>query len=433
MKHTLLTCIFILSLFTSLFSQELPAPDQSESILLVDATIHVGTGEVIEQGAVGFENGVLTFVGEASEVNRSEYQQVIEVAGQHIYPGFIATNNILGLVEVDAVRSTRDYSETGTLNPNVRALVAYNTDSKITPTVRSNGVLMTQVTPRGGRISGSSSVVQLDAWNWEDAVILEDGGIHVNWPSMFQKSGWWAEPGPTKKNKKYDEQRDGLVDFLIEAKAYAQTAEPEKLNLKFEAMRRVFTGNQRLYIHAHAAKELMNIIKIKRKLDLEHVVVVGGNDALLVAESLKENSIPVILDRSQGLPNRVDDDYDAIFTLAQNLMEKGVLVAMSGKGGMEAMNTRNLPFYAGNCVTYGMNEEDALKLITLNAAQIIGIEESHGSLETGKSATLFVSEGDALDILGNQLTYAFIDGRLISLDNHQNRLSKRFNEKYERK
>jgi imidazolonepropionase-like amidohydrolase len=415
-----------------MLGQELPAPKQVKSIAIVNATIHQGNGKVINNGAIAFKEGKITFVGKNEDVNRQDYQEIIDASGKHVYPGFIATNTILGLVEVDAVRATRDFSETGTLNPNVRSIIAYNTDSKVIPTVRSNGVLIAQPTPRGGRISGSSSLVHLDAWNWEDALVKEDDGIHLNWPKVFNKSGWWAEPGAAKKNDKYEEQHQELIQFFEEARAYSKKDSSSIINLRFEALKGIFHGEKRLYVHANAAKEMLNIIKFKRRFDMEKVTIAGGEEALLVAESLRENNISIILQRSQSLPPRTEDDYDEVYTLPAKLMEKGLLVAMSGQGDMEAMNTRNLPFYAGSCVPYGLDKNLALQLITLNAATITGIDHMYGSLEQGKSATLFISAGDALEIIGNRLTHAFIDGRAISLDNHQIRLSERFKEKYKR-
>ena len=161
-----------------------PAAHQKQSILLFGATAHLGNGEVIPRSAIGLRDGKIDLAVAALDVrmDSSLYDTVIYVNGMHLYPGFIAPNSRLGLIEVEAVRATRDAADVGGINPHLRALPAYNTDSRVIPTVRSNGVLIAEVAPKGGRVSGRSSIVQLDAWNWDDALIAEDIGMHLNWP-----------------------------------------------------------------------------------------------------------------------------------------------------------------------------------------------------------------------------------------------------------
>lgn len=187
----------LVALFSTISFAQIPTPalPQSQPIVLRGGTAHIGNGQVIENSIIRFENGKITFVGTSGEFIPDDNTKIIDAAGKHIYPGLIAANTTIGLSEIEAVRATLDFNETGELNPNVRSIIAYNTDSKIIPTIRSNGVLLAQITPRGGRISGTSSIVELDAWNWEDAAYKTDIGIHLNWPSKFSQTGWWAEPG----------------------------------------------------------------------------------------------------------------------------------------------------------------------------------------------------------------------------------------------
>ncbi|MCH8331705.1 MAG: amidohydrolase, partial [Bacteroidetes bacterium] len=173
----------------------IPAGKQEVPIFIKGATIHIGNGDLIEKGEILFDNGKILQVGKMGSITVPEGARVIDAAGKDIYPGFIAPTSTLGLVEIGAVRATRDQNEVGDLNPNVRSIIAYNADSKIPPTVRSNGVLMAQCTPSGGTIPGSSSIITLDAWNWEDAVYKENDAIHLNWPRMFVRRGWWAQQG----------------------------------------------------------------------------------------------------------------------------------------------------------------------------------------------------------------------------------------------
>ena len=168
--------------------------------LFMGATAHLGNGTKIENAAISMLNGKIDMVADATRIriDPSAFDTIYRVHGKHLYPAFIVPNTTLGITEIDAVRASNDYRETGSINPNVRTLIAYNTDSKIAKTVRSNGVLIAQVTPRGGTISGQSSVMHLAGWNWEDAALRIDDGIHLNWPSSYYQSGWWAEPGSTK-------------------------------------------------------------------------------------------------------------------------------------------------------------------------------------------------------------------------------------------
>ena len=431
MKRTKYTFLLaFLTLFGSSFAQQTPAPAQSEAVTIVGATAHIGNGEVIENSLIIFENGKLTTVAEVTSTKKQYPGTVIYAEGKHVYPGFIAPNTTLGLVEIDAIRQSDDEDELGDMIPHVRSIIAYNAESNVVESMRPNGVLIAQVVPRGGRISGTSSIVQLDAWNWEDAVMKEDDGIHVNWPNSVRRGRWWAGEDPgVKPNDGYAEEVLELTRFFNNAKAYLAGAR-QKINLPFGAMETVFSGEKRVYIHADGEREIIDIINFKKEQGLENLVLVGGYNAFQVAGQLKENNIPVLVGRAHSSPNADDDDYDLPYKMAKLLNDAGVLVALESSGDMERMNTRNLPFYAGTAVAHGMEKEEAVKMITQNAAIILGIEDTAGTLEVGKDATLFISEGDALDMRTNLLTKAYIQGRDVSLESRQTELAKRYQEKY---
>ncbi|MBW3546272.1 MAG: amidohydrolase, partial [Bacteroidetes bacterium] len=208
------------------------APKQEQPIALMNGVAHLGNGEVIQNSAILIRDGKIEQVVDATTARLAlDGYEVISVEGKHVYPGFILPYTNLGLREIDAVRATLDEEEVGDFNPNVRSLIAYNTDSEITPTVRTNGILLAQVTPRGGLISGSSSVVALDAWNWEDAVLQADDGLWMNWPAVYRRTGWWAEPGSIEKNKDYDKQTAEIASFLAGALAYSKST-PKVADLK---------------------------------------------------------------------------------------------------------------------------------------------------------------------------------------------------------
>lgn len=406
-----------------------PGPPQKEKVLILGAHAHLGNGVAIEQSAIGFENGIITFVGTANKVRKEDYDQVIEAWDKHLYPGFIAANTTLGISEIDAVRATHDYRETGDLNPNVRALIAYNAESMVTPTTVSNGILLAQITPQGGRISGTSSVVQLDAWNWEDAVVREDDGIHLNWPSMTSKTGWYGSMGALKPNEAAEKEITRLDQFFNDARAWCE-APPNTVNLRLAAMCGVFSGEKNLYIHADRVKDIAAAIHFAKKHSIKNTVIVGGADAWMIPEIFRENETGLILGRVHAMPDLPGDHIELPYRLPAMLRDAGVSYGIGNFGENDRMMLRNIPFNAGTAVAHGVLYEQAVQAISLDVAEILGIDKRYGSVESGKSATLFVSEGDALDMRGNKVVYAFIDGRSVSLKNRQTELFERYKLKY---
>ena len=413
-------------------AQQTPAEVQSKAVAIVGGTAHLGNNSIIQNSLIIFENGILQTVSEYNKTEDLSKMEVIDTKDQHIYPGFIVANSTLGLIEIDAVRATDDDEELGNWNPHIRSLIAYNAESRVVESMRPNGVLLAQISPRGGRISGTSSIVQLDAWNWEDAVIKADDGIHLNWPSTFSRGRWWLGEDPgLKSNPKYSSQTSEIEAYFNNAKANSNNAKA-KLNLPLNAMRGLFDQSKTLYIHVNDEKGIVDAVEFSNSQGLSKSVIVGGYEAFKVANYLKENAISVLLNRVHSRPNHDDQDYDLPYKMAYLLVEAGVTVGLETSGDMERMNSRNLPFYAGTTVAHGLSKEQALQLITLNTAKILGIDSHYGSLEVGKSATLFISSGDALDMRTNNLTNAFIDGRNISLESHQTKLWKRYSKKYEK-
>ncbi len=427
-----LALLFCASL--QLNAQQIPAPKQSKSVLILNATAHLGNGTVIQNSAIGFKDGKLTLVADATTIRLAEnaYDTVINAAGKHVYPGFIAANTTLGLVEIDAVKSSDDEEEIGTFNPNVRSIIAYNSESKVVETVRPNGVLMAQVTPRGGRISGTSSIVQLDAWSWNDAILKENDGIHLNFPSSFKRSGTWFEPGVIEANKDYPKQVEEINAFLINSKAYNQAGAKER-NIVLEATKGLFDGTQILYIHADEEKQIVDAIQLAADNQIKKIVIVGGFEAYKATASLQKYNVGVLLRRVHDMPTSDDQDVNLPYKMAKLLSDKGIVVGLENSGDHERMSVRNLPFLAGTCAAFGLDKELAVQLITLNTAKLLGIEATCGTLETGKDATLFISEGDALDMRTNKLTTAFIQGRDINLDTFQNKLNRKFKAKFNQK
>ncbi len=306
-----------------------PAPEQSEPIAIIGAVIHTGNGQVIGDGVITFDQGIITAVGSARDNIDTRGHQVIDVQGRHVYPGFVLPNTTLGLLEVNSIRATSDVAEEGDINASVRAAIAYNTDSEIIPTNRFNGILTAQVTPQGGLISGSSTVMKLDGWNWEDAMLAEDVGLHLHWPSYTNRR-YNSERGEfeTVDNDNYAGQTRLLRDLFQNALTY--TGQP--LNLNLQAMQPLLNGAAKLFIHADQAREILSAVRFARSYGVEDVVLVGARDALQVQDFLVAENIPVIYERVHALPTQAWYDVDAPFktrSCFRRLVSRWVLAAVT--------------------------------------------------------------------------------------------------------
>jgi hypothetical protein len=326
------------------------------------------------------------------------------------------------------VRATLDSDEAGDLNPNVRSQISYNTDSEIIPTYRFNGILLAEVAPEGGIISGTSSVMQMDGWNWEDATHTKDVAIHINWPSLNRRRfDFETFTQVNEVNPDYTKNVADITSLFDEAIGYSKV-NPKPVNLKLSAMQGLLSGSQSLVIHASTGKEIVEAVKFAQEHGVKRIAVVAGDEALKVASFLKDNSIPVIIPLVHDLPNRTDDDIDLPYALPGLLSKAGVAVTFSHSGMLG--RGRNLPFYAGTAIAYGMDKEEALKGLTLYPARILGIDKVTGTLEVGKDATLFISEGDPLDFRTNKVSDVFIIGKRSILNNKQQELYDRYSKKY---
>lgn len=422
--------LIVASVMPHLFAQSIPTPAtmQTKPLFLVGATIHVGNGTVIENGVVGFVNGKITLVGKADAAFDRTGADVVEVKGKHVYPGFIAANTTLGLVEVEAVRSTNDAEEVGSLNPHVRALIAYNAESQIIPTVRFNGVLAAMVAPRGGLVSGRSSVMEMDAWSWEDAALKTDVGIHVNFPTITRQPGA-LETDRKTQDETIAKQIAALYQFFREAQSYAKSTPKEK-NLRFEAMRGLFDGSKKLFIRADHAKSILAAVNFAKEFNITPVIV-GAADSWVLTDVLKANNVPVMLEGTHNLPERWSDDIEQPYKTPLALQKAGILYSIGAIP--QGWQQRNIGFEAGTAVAHGLSKEEALTAISANVAKILGVDDRLGTLEVGKDATLFVSDGDALDMRGNSVESAFIRGKKLQLVNKQKFLYEQYKAKYGQK
>jgi imidazolonepropionase-like amidohydrolase len=409
-----------------------PVGPQMQTIVLYNGTLHKGNGEVINNAVVILEKGKITYAG-AMVSSDFKGAKVIHLDGKQIYPGLILPESDLGLKEIsNAVRGSNDYNELGDWNSNIRSIVAYNTDSKIINTLKANGILLVNVSPSGSLIAGSSSVVQLDAWNWEDALYKQDDAMNFYMPSLLSRQqrfgGFFQQQPPATDPVKEGLQRiEEVKKFLREAKAYLQEPAHAETNIKFKGLRPLFEKKQKLFIHCDLVRQMLIAVDFVKEFGID-VVVVGGSESWQIADLLKKNNIAVILGREHNLPTMEDDDIDQPFKTPAMLQKAGVLFALNDD--FEEARFRNLAFNAGTAVSYGLTKEEALQAITLNAAKILGIDDRTGSIEVGKDANIVVSEGDILDMRSSIITDAFIQGRKVSLENKQTQLYERYRYKY---
>ena len=438
MKKIILS-LFSGAMFTVAISQEtvLPTPPQKGTIVITNATVHTGNGKTIENANIVITDGKITGVGNDVAVPANATK--INGQGKHVYPGLILPVSSLGLVEISAVRATNDAQEIGDMNPNVRSIVAYNTDSKVINTLRSNGILMANIVPQGSFLAGSSSVVQLDAWNWEDAAVKTDAGMHFYMPSLMSRGGGrfgggggGGRFGPQQQNQT-DPVKEGLDKienlkvFFREAKAYLAEPTHKESNLKFEAVKGLFNRNQKFYVHANIVKQMLIALDFVKEFNFD-VVIVGGSDSWQIADLLKQHNVGVVLQQAHSLPTLEDDDVDQPYKSAAALQKAGVVFSISDDDGQT--RGRNLAFNAGTAAAYGLTKDEALQAITLNAAKILGVSDKAGSIEVGKDANIFISEGDIMDMKSSKVTDAFIQGRKIDLTDKHKLLNDRFNQKY---
>jgi imidazolonepropionase-like amidohydrolase len=433
---------YLIGAALSVFAQEtvLPAKEQKGSYYLTNATIHVGNGKVINNGTIKVTNGKIEAVGDNIAIP-SGADNVTDLKGQDLYPGLILPTSTLGLIEISSVRATQDAREIGDLNPSVRSIVAYNTDSKVINTLRSNGILIANIVPQGNFVAGTSSLVQLDAWNWEDAAYKTDAGLHVYMPSLLPRPSFGGRGGgfgignfggqgggdPVKEGL---EKMEELKTFFREAKAYQQLTDRKATNLKFEAVKGLFDRKQKLYMHANTIKQILVALDFVKEFGFD-MVIVGGSESYQVADLLKKHDVSVILQQPHSLPTATDDDVDQPYKTAAQLQKAGVLFSISDDDSQT--RGRNLAFNAGTAAAYGLDKEEALAAITLNAARIMGVADKTGSIEVGKDANIVVSSGDLLDMKSSNVTAAFIQGRKIDLTDKHKLLNERYEQKYELK
>ena len=425
--------IILIAFFSFTFaSDQIPASQQDHAILIKDVTIHPISGPPIEEGFLLFENGKILYAGD--KFTKLLYKtEVISLPGKHVYPGLISANSVMGLVEVNAVRSTRDFAEVGSFNPNVRAEVSYNPDSEIIPVTRSNGVAIALSVPRSGLVSGTSAAMMLDGWTSETAALKAPIGMHINWPGMTVNHSPWMQKSPEEQKKERDKQLRELDEIMDKARAYVQSTAVDKslqkTDLKWASMATVVKGELPAFIHANGVQQIEAAVEWATRQELD-MVLVGGRDAWLVTDLLKKNAIPVIIEATHKLPSRRHSDYDESFKTPLKLYEAGIEFCItSSSGSFQTPHLRNLPYEAATAAAHGLPKDEALKSLTLYPAEILGIADQVGSLDVGKDATFIITDGDPLEVMTN-VEQLYIQGRKVDMSDRHKTLRDKYTEKY---
>jgi imidazolonepropionase-like amidohydrolase len=423
------TLLFVAS--TALANPNVPAPPQSTPVVYTGATIHTVSGESIESGRMLVSNGRIEAIAAAGDASVTA-DLTIELDGLHIYPGMISADSVLGLVEIEAVRATVDVGEPGPINPNSRAEIAINPDSENFLVARANGILIALTAPStgGSLIAGLSAAIQLDGWTTEDMVIEAPIGLHMTLPELRIPDGI-PEPQSRQLTESRDEQLELLTSSFDEARAYrlaSAAGEVETIDRRWEAMIPVFDRELPVFAHVDDLMQIRYALRLADEYQFD-LVIVGGADAWRIADALAEREIPVIVSGLHRPPMRRWEAYSTPSENPVRLHEAGVKVAIANMGGtFIAPMERNLPYEAAEAVAWGLDPDDAIRMITLYPAEILGIDDRVGSIDPGKDASFIVTDGNPLDIRTN-IVRAFVQGREIDLSSRHTRLNDKYSER----
>jgi imidazolonepropionase-like amidohydrolase len=397
-----------------------PAPPQDRPVALVGGTIHPVTGPAIPGGTLVFEDGVITAMGTGVEVPAGAV--TVELEGRHVYPGLIDAHTAMGLFEIGGFTQTIDLNELGTVNPNVRAQVAFNPETRHTSPARSQGVLIANSSPAGGLIAGQAAAMMMDGWTWEEMTLAAPTAMIVNWPVPGSEGEYEDE---------YEERVAELRSVMEEARRYAKAQAAEgtvgshPTDSRWEAMLPVLAGEVPVMVNANEVRQIQDAVTWAEEEGVR-LVILGGRDAGFVADHLARKEVPVLLSSVQGVPGRGWQPFDETHSLPARLYEAGVPFGIAG--GSSAVYAYRLAWEAGTAVAFGLPEEEALRAVTLHPARFLGIDHRVGSLEVGKDATLLVTTGSPLEY-SSQIDQAYIQGRAVDM----NDVHRLFYEKYRQK
>lgn len=398
-----------------------------DSFLLRGATIHPVSGPEIANGMVLVRDGTIVEVG--VKVAPVKGVRVIDAKGLHVYPGLIDSATQIGLSEIGAVRETVDSQEIGDFNPQLRAIVAVNPASEHIPVTRANGITAVITAPGGGIISGQSALVHLDGWTWQEMQVRSPASMVLEFPVIAARPSRFRTAAPrapfSELKRNYERRLQQLRELFEQARRYQKAklanAAGFETDLKLEAMLPVVEGKLPLVARAVRERAIREAIAFAEK-EKVRLVLAEASEAWKVAQEIKAKNIPVILGPTLSLPLEEDDPYDKAYALPAELHKAGVKFAF---GTFSTSASRNLPYQAAMAAAFGLPYEEALKAVTLYAAEIWGVSDLIGSIEKNKWADLIVTDGDPLETR-TQIKQLFIQGRAVDLDNKHRRLYEKY-------
>ena len=395
----------------------------AETFLIQNVTVHPVTSPEIAGASVYVENGKIAEIG--PKIVKPKSVRVIEGKGLHLYPGMINSATEVGLTEIGSVRETADTTELGTYNPQLHALSAVNPASEHFPVVRANGITSVMTIPQGGVIAGQAALIHTDGWTWEDMAIKRAAAMHLRFPTYSASAGRGFRGGSAapslfaEAKRNHEKNMRELNDFFEQARRYQKGH--DKQDLKFEAMLPVLERKLPVMVFAVREREILEVIQFAEKQKI-HVVLAGVRKPGKALQEIKAKNIPVILGQTLALPMQEDDFYDDPATLPAELYRAGIKFAFAT---FDVQFVRNLPFEAANAVAYGLPYEEALKAVTINAAEIWGVGDQIGSIEKGKLADLILTDGDPLETK-TQIKQMFIAGKSVDLESKHYKLYQKY-------
>ncbi|PYP87098.1 MAG: amidohydrolase [Blastocatellia bacterium AA13] len=408
------------------------ASAQGETYAIRNARVVPVTGPPIERGTVVISGGKIAAVGASVAIPSGA--KIIDASGLSIYPGMIDAGTTLGLSEIGSVAGSVDTTEIGDNNADIHVDIALLPDSTHIPVARVNGITTVLTEPRGGTIAGRSSLVDLDGWVPREMVLKADVAMHVNWPGSAQGGGGefggrQRRVGPEARREQ-ERQVDNLKRIIRDARAYADAKDArakdpslpkQDVDLKFEALIPVVRGRMPMIISAADDQDIKSAIAFADEMKIK-MILSGGIQAYKVADQLKARNIPVIVGPVLRMPVNEDDPYDMAFANAAILAKAGVKIAFQT---LDSAHVRDLPYHAGMAAAFGLPREEALKAVTINSAEILGVSDLVGSIEKGKVANLIVTDGDPLEVL-THVKYLFINGHQLPLTSKHTELYEKY-------
>ncbi len=393
---------------------------RSGKFALTNAKIFTVTNGVIENGTIIINNGVIEAVG--ANVTIPNDAEVFDYAGREIYPGMIDSGTQLGLIEIGSIRESQDSREFGAITPQMEALTAVNPNAVAIPVTRVSGVTTVLTMPQGGILPGTAATINLFGYT-PDQMYAGNRAMVMNFPSSARR-GRRRRQSPEEAEKARQRALKSVNEAWDKAEVYAKIKDSEDARYypEMEALVRVINGELPLYIEVNAAKDIISAIDWVKDRGYERVVFTGVAEGWRVADEIAASGIPVITGPVQAIPTRQSDSYDAAYANPGAMQKAGVKVAIRS-GDTE--NSRNLPYHAGFAAAYGMGREEALKAITINAAEIMGVADQIGSIEVGKKANIFVATGDPFET-SSKVIDLYIDGYKIPMTSRQIRLYDEF-------